>query len=263
MPVVHGEVVQRDEIRMRNRGGRPGLAPEPFRRVGAGDEILAHQLQRDVAFEQRVERAIDRAHSAAAQPPVETIASHQHARHRRSSERRSIIGAAAGAGVVAEAAGRTFLEAAADGHRRGPLQQQRQRAGDRHQQCLVLATVRLLGFLGTERQQRFASERRQRDRNQQVNAVAADDFRIVGRQLLPQPATLGRRDSAAASRAAAAGPPACCPPAGRAASRRPARRKRVVGGVIRDAYEHRHEFGMQRRIDPRDHAAGDLPIDAA
>ena len=49
---------------MRERGDRPRLGLEPPPHLGVGRDVRGHHLDRDVAIEPRVARAIDLAHAA-------------------------------------------------------------------------------------------------------------------------------------------------------------------------------------------------------
>jgi len=61
------QVVQRTNVRMRERGDRARLALEAGAQVGIARDFRRKDLDRDGAIEPRVPRAIDLAHAAAAQ----------------------------------------------------------------------------------------------------------------------------------------------------------------------------------------------------
>jgi hypothetical protein len=68
-------VVDRDDVRMLERGGEARLAQEPLAERYVLRQLRREQLQRDVAIEGEVARAVDDAHSAAAKNFVEPVAS--------------------------------------------------------------------------------------------------------------------------------------------------------------------------------------------
>ena len=61
------EAVDRGDVRMVERREQLRLAPEAGEAFGIGSEELGQDLQRDVAAELRVARAIDLAHAAGAE----------------------------------------------------------------------------------------------------------------------------------------------------------------------------------------------------
>jgi hypothetical protein len=65
--VVPAEVVDREDVRMRERGDGLGLALEARERVGVGGQLRGEDLDGDVAVELRVAGAVDLAHPAGAE----------------------------------------------------------------------------------------------------------------------------------------------------------------------------------------------------
>jgi hypothetical protein len=65
--LVLAEIEDREDVRMRERGHGPGLAPEARQRIRVLGEVAGQHLDRDVAAELRVFGAVDLAHPAAAQ----------------------------------------------------------------------------------------------------------------------------------------------------------------------------------------------------
>ena len=65
--VVGAEVVDREDVRMRERRDGLRLALEPRERVGIGGDGFGEDLDRDVAVELRVPRPVDLAHAARAE----------------------------------------------------------------------------------------------------------------------------------------------------------------------------------------------------
>ena len=63
---VPSEVVDREDVRVRERGDRLRLALEARERLAVRDEALGQDLDRDVALEPRVPRPVDLAHAARA-----------------------------------------------------------------------------------------------------------------------------------------------------------------------------------------------------
>ena len=64
--IAVADVVNRQDVRMRERGHRAGLALEARERVRVGGHGRRHDLDGDVAFEPRVARPVDLAHAAGA-----------------------------------------------------------------------------------------------------------------------------------------------------------------------------------------------------
>ncbi len=63
-----------DDVRVRQLGDGPGLASEALELVGVGGNLAVHQLDRHLPLERRVERAVDRRHSARADPRLQSVA---------------------------------------------------------------------------------------------------------------------------------------------------------------------------------------------
>ena len=63
--VVRAEVVDREDVRMRERGDGLGLALEARERVGVRGQLRGEDLDGDLAVELRVARAVDLAHPPA------------------------------------------------------------------------------------------------------------------------------------------------------------------------------------------------------
>ena len=72
-------LVDRDDVRVVERGGERGLAKQPFERVifaaRVADERAPNDLQRDVATKPRIVRTIDLAHAASTELAQDTIRS--------------------------------------------------------------------------------------------------------------------------------------------------------------------------------------------
>ena len=66
------DVVDRDDLRMVERGNRPRLLREPAPDLRVGEESLREELQRDLPTERRVFRQEDLAHPAGAELPKNT-----------------------------------------------------------------------------------------------------------------------------------------------------------------------------------------------
>ena len=67
MLAVLAEVVNGEDVRMRQRGDRLGLALEARERGRIGGQVRRQDLDRDLAIERRVARAVDLAHAARAE----------------------------------------------------------------------------------------------------------------------------------------------------------------------------------------------------
>ncbi len=72
-PFVLAGVDHADDVRMRELGDRARLAPEALQLVGVGRHLPVQELDRDLALEIDVERAIDRRHPAGADLGVEPV----------------------------------------------------------------------------------------------------------------------------------------------------------------------------------------------
>ena len=64
LPVLFAPVDDRDDVRVRELGDRASLAPEALDVLLVVAVLVVQNLQRDVAFEQRVECAVDARHPA-------------------------------------------------------------------------------------------------------------------------------------------------------------------------------------------------------
>ena len=98
--VVRADVVNREDVRVRERGNRAGLALEPRERVGIAGKIRRDRLHRDVAAQARIAGAIHLAHPARAQQRDDLIGTERRARldtHRAtpSLQARAVCGLAA------------------------------------------------------------------------------------------------------------------------------------------------------------------------
>jgi hypothetical protein len=76
--VVLAAVDHGDDVRVRELGDRPGLPAEALEVLGVLAVALVEDLQRDLALEQAVVRAVDRRHSAAADELLELVAARDH-----------------------------------------------------------------------------------------------------------------------------------------------------------------------------------------
>ena len=74
LPVDLARVVDRDDVRMLDRGRQPRLAQEALAERHVVGELRGEQLQRDVAVEREVVGAVDDAHAAAADQRLDPIA---------------------------------------------------------------------------------------------------------------------------------------------------------------------------------------------
>ena len=74
MPVDLARVIDRDDVRMRQRGGDPRLVREALPETGGFREIGRDHLQRGLAAQRQVVRLVDHAHPAAPDPRVEPVA---------------------------------------------------------------------------------------------------------------------------------------------------------------------------------------------
>src|SRR5207247_11050068 len=106
-----------DDVRVRETGGRAGLAAKTLGGLAASDQIVPDDLDRDAPFERQVRRRVDRAHAAAPQPTLEPIPPLDDPRQEHRHEPRAIGTARGGAAVVARAALRALLEDIRPGRR--------------------------------------------------------------------------------------------------------------------------------------------------
>ena len=67
------DAMDRDDVRMREAGGRARLAQEPLARLGGAREVRRQHLDGDVAVELHVAREVDDAHAAAAELALEGV----------------------------------------------------------------------------------------------------------------------------------------------------------------------------------------------
>ena len=70
------DVVNLDDVRVRELGGGVGLAGEPGDEHRVGRPPLAHHLEGDVAVERELPGEVDRAHAAAAEFAFDRVAAH-------------------------------------------------------------------------------------------------------------------------------------------------------------------------------------------
>ena len=191
----HAEVMHRDHVRVGEAGRGPGFPPEALGSLGAPHQVLADHLHGHGALQRGVRRRIDRAHPAAPQTPVQAVALGEQPRQAHRRQGGAILGAAPDAAVVAGAALGTLFEGIPD-RRRGLdrlFQQQRQAAGNRHQQVLVVAAVGFFRALGAEGEEGFGALGRHRDRHQQINPRPAEEVGLLVRELLLEPARFSLR----------------------------------------------------------------------
>ena len=85
------ELVNRQDARMGQRGDRPRLGLEPPPHLGIGGDVRRHDLDRDVAIEPRVARAIHLAHAAGADWPDDLVLSEARAGRELSSRWRVLF----------------------------------------------------------------------------------------------------------------------------------------------------------------------------
>jgi hypothetical protein len=71
---VLADVDDPDDVRVVELRHGAGLAPEALELVGVGRDLAVHELDRDLALEDRVERAVDRRHPAVADLCVQAVA---------------------------------------------------------------------------------------------------------------------------------------------------------------------------------------------
>ena len=76
---VHAEIVDPDDVRMGEAGGRAGLVAEARVEIDRADQVVANQLHGHRPFERFVHGGVDRAHPASSQPAIEPVSSVQHA----------------------------------------------------------------------------------------------------------------------------------------------------------------------------------------
>ncbi len=236
------------------------LATEPLARIGIGQQVAAHDLDRDVALEPHVPCAKHRAHAALSDDGIDAVL---------------VVddGADGDRGTTDGAAGhqhrrRMGLGRAADYLRRADLlPEARQVEGHAHlhrdaaQQLAIFGRVRFFRSLGTERDQP----------DERPRVAAARENRHQQRGVGPgQPAAIGRRHARHRRlvviqehlqrlvRPAEQGDDAAVGTQG--SSTDAERRNRLehaaqlgagrgVGRTRFGAREHRHAFGMQRRVD--------------
>ena len=67
-------VVDGDDVRVLERGRQPGLAQEALTERAIGGEVRGEQLQRDVAVEREIARAVDDAHPTTADDRLDPVA---------------------------------------------------------------------------------------------------------------------------------------------------------------------------------------------
>jgi cell division ATPase FtsA len=68
-------------VRVVELGDSARLAPEPLELVGVRAHLAVHQLDRDLALQHRVERAVDRGHAAVPDLCVEPVAAGEERAH--------------------------------------------------------------------------------------------------------------------------------------------------------------------------------------
>ena len=104
------EIVDRDDVRVCEAGGRARLALEPLRRARIADEILGDELHRDSSLERRIERRVNGAHAALPEALLQPIAAGQHVRRGDRHQPRAFARARRRARAIAHAAFGAFLE---------------------------------------------------------------------------------------------------------------------------------------------------------
>ena len=72
-PVVLARVDDLDDVRVVELRDRPRLAPEALELVGVVGDVAVHELHRDLALQDRVERPVDRGHAAGPDLGVEAV----------------------------------------------------------------------------------------------------------------------------------------------------------------------------------------------
>ena len=72
-PRRFADAMDRDDVRMREPGGRARLAQESLARLGGAREVRRQHLDGDVAVELHVAREVDDAHAAAAELALEGV----------------------------------------------------------------------------------------------------------------------------------------------------------------------------------------------
>jgi hypothetical protein len=67
-----------DDAGVTDRAGRARLAHEALRGDARARDVRMHQLHRDAALRERVQRLVHRAHAAAAEQPLEVVLAGKH-----------------------------------------------------------------------------------------------------------------------------------------------------------------------------------------
>ena len=75
------DVVDRDDVRVIERGGRPRFPDEAPLAIGIGDRAGSDDLERDGAVQTRVDRTVDDAHPAFAEPGRDRVVRKPGAKH--------------------------------------------------------------------------------------------------------------------------------------------------------------------------------------
>ena len=73
LPLVLADLVERRDVRVRERRRRSGFAKEPLAAIGIAGQLGGHHLDRDGAAETCVAGAIDLAHPAGADPVEDLV----------------------------------------------------------------------------------------------------------------------------------------------------------------------------------------------
>ena len=204
---IDAEIVDADDVRMREARGRAGLVAEAGVEIDRADQVVADQLHRHWSFERFVDSRVHRAHPASSQPAVETVAPVQHTRAAHGRQTLAVVRADAGRAVEAPPAALALGQPRRRRVSRRPVHQQPQRMRDRSQQIEILLVVRLLRPARAQHQQRDGPACRYLadDRHQQLDAAHCEQRAFLALAADGAPRRCRRATAPAAGRGPTAG----------------------------------------------------------
>ena len=151
---IEPEVVDADDVHVREAGGRPRLTAEAVGEIRRDDEVLTNQLYRNGALERFVHGRVDRPHSPAPQTAIEPVASVQPPGPAQGREPLLVVRAQITRAVETASAALALAQSGRGRLAWRPPDQQPQGMCDGDQQVDVFLVVGLLGAARTQRDQR-------------------------------------------------------------------------------------------------------------